>query len=292
MSKVIPDISHHCPVDSWSEFANGVEFAISKATEGITFVDSFLAEFVRECEQRNIPYWLYVYLRKGNELVQTQFMVKICERAVGKNFQGYVLDIEENNSESNCIKALDWLKSKTEKTMVYIGHSDYNVYKNLIETRGKNCAWWTARYGKDDGSYNPNYPVHNDADLHQYTSNGDCPGIRDKVDLNKLTGSKPLSWFTGKKEEEVEQPTLKFPERGYYTVGDGYEQLKSLKPEIKKIQIIANEIVNAELKVDGKYGEKTKAAVKDLQKEVGAKVDGLFGRKTWSAVTEYVYKKK
>lgn len=288
MSKVIPDISHHCTVGSWSEFADGVEFAISKATEGITFVDSFLPEFIRECEKRNIPYWLYVYLRKGNELQQTQFMMRVCKKHVGKMFQGYVLDIEENNSEKNCINALDWLKTQSKKTMIYVGNADYNAYKTLIETRGKDCAWWAARYGKDDGSYDPKYPVREGVDLHQYTSNGDCPGIEDKVDLNRLTGTKPLEWFTGKEKPE---PSLLFPERGYYMMGDGYEQLKDFKLEIKKIQRMTNEIVKAKLKVDGKYGEKTTEAVKALQEKVGTKADGLFGRKTWNAVMEYKEKK-
>lgn len=282
-----PDVSHYTPVRSWKETAKNVGFMIAKATEGITFVDPYLQDFVKGCEQNEIPYWLYTYLRRGNELAQAQFLYKICQKVAGGMFQGCVLDIEEGNSEKACIAALNWLKSKSKKTMVYIGWSDFSKYRNLLETRGENCAWWEARYGKDNGAYNPDFPCHDGVDLHQYTSNGICPGIPGTVDLNRLTGAKPLEWFTGKAADEKPVEEIVFPQRGYFEIGDGYEQLKSFKPEIKKVQKIANAITGAGLKVDGKYGEKTEAAVRKLQEIVGTKVDGLFGPKTLDAIKNY-----
>ena len=43
--------------------------------------------------------------------------------------------------------------------------------------------------------------------LQQYTSNGyskgpGAPGIRHRVDMNRLTGAVPLSWFTGRKYKD------------------------------------------------------------------------------------------
>ena len=40
-------------------------------------------------------------------------------------------------------------------------------------------------------------------DLWQYTESGSVAGIKGSVDLNVLNGSKPLSWFTNKIEEEL-----------------------------------------------------------------------------------------
>jgi GH25 family lysozyme M1 (1,4-beta-N-acetylmuramidase) len=196
MSKLYPDVSHHHPVRDWDLFQNNVGFAVSKATEGTTFVDSTVTTFINECEKRKIPYWLFTYLRNGNELEQTKFLVKTCKNKVGKYFCGYVLDIEKDNEEASCIAALEWLKKKSKKTMIYIGHKDAWMYPNLIKNRGDNCAWWEARYGKNDGKYNKNYPCHNGVDLHQYTENGKCPGVPTLIDMNRLTGTKPESWFT------------------------------------------------------------------------------------------------
>ena len=288
-----PDISRYAPVDNWKEIKDNVGFIISKATEGVTYIDPTLPSFIKGCEENDIPYWLYAYLRRGNELAQAKFLVKFCGRAVGKNFQGYVLDIEENNREANCISALEWLKTQSEKTMVYVGWSDRSQYANLLKDRGENCAWWEARYRydegdpRDDGKYSEKNPPHDGVDLHQYTANGHCPGIDGNCDLNRLTGAKPLSWFTGRDAEDVKEERIILPQRCYFMVGDGYEQLKSAKPEIKKVQELCNDLINTGLKVDGKYGEKTENAVKKLQNVVGVKVDGLFGEKTLKAAEKF-----
>ena len=43
----------------------------------------------------------------------------------------------------------------------------------------------------------PSCPCHSGVDLHQFTSMGSCPGISGKCDLNRLTGTKDETWFTG-----------------------------------------------------------------------------------------------
>ena len=290
MAKLYPDISHYHTVRDWNAFADAVGFAISKGTQGTSFVDSYLQMFVKECEAHGIPYWLYVYLNKGNELKQTKFLIETCKPIVGKHFQGYALDAEEDNSPENIEEALNWLKTQSPKCMLYLGWED--KYEDLISGRGENVAWWEARYGKDDGTYNPKYPCHKGVDLHQFTSNGICPGIPDKVDLNRLTGNKPESWFTGKtitipkkKGYKGEFPTL--PKRGYFKQGDGMFPFRSLREEVKKVQSLINWINGGNIAVDGMYGAETKAAVGIAQAKLGVKVDGLFGEKTLAAAQKY-----
>ena len=68
--------------------------------------------------------------------------------------------------------------------------------ETLFCERPKNCAWWEARYGLNNGKYNPHYDVHKGADLQQFTSNGFCPGISGRVDLNRITDQgKSERWF-------------------------------------------------------------------------------------------------
>lgn len=192
-----PDISHWVQVKNWAQVKANCCFMISKATQGTNFVDSYLTTFVRNCEANGIPYWLYTFLNKGNEASQAQYMVKVCKPIVGKYFRGYVLDIEQNNSATGVQAALNYLKSLGGKCIIYTMYAQYNTYKNVIANRGANVAWWEARYGKNNGAYSSAYPCHPGVDLHQFTSKGTVPGIGSSVDLNRLTGTKSVSWFTG-----------------------------------------------------------------------------------------------
>lgn len=192
-----PDISHWKPVANWSQVKQNCGFLISKATQGTGFIDSSLDSFIKGCEANGIPYWLYTFLDKGNEKAQAQYMVKVCAPKVGKYFRGYVIDVERGNTAAGVKAALDYLKSLGGKCILYTMYAQYSTYKGVIDGRGSNCAWWEARYGQNTGAYNPAFTCHVGVDLHQYTSKGICPGIGNTVDLNRITGTKAVSWFTG-----------------------------------------------------------------------------------------------
>lgn len=193
--KYYPDISHYEPVKDWNKVKANCPFLISKATQG-THVDPYLKNFIKSCEAKEIPYWLYVYLNKDHELAQAQFMVNTCKSLVGKYFVGYILDAEEGNSSGNIRNALKYLEGLDCKVMLYHKYADYASYKTVVVARGKNTAWWEARYGKNTGVYSAKYPCHKGADLHQFTDKGSCPGIGNSLDLNRITGQgKNESWF-------------------------------------------------------------------------------------------------
>lgn len=279
MKKII-DISHHHPVKSWDSLQKDVEFLITKATEGTSYVDSTLKSVIKECEKRKIPYWLYTFLRDGNELAQSEFLVKTCKPLIGKYFMGYALDIESHNKESNCKQALDYIKKHSKKTMVYTMYAEYDKYKSLIANRGSNCAWWEARYGLNNGhDTSAKYPCHNGVDLHQYTSEGKFSFLDGSIDVNKLTGTKSLSWFKGslakaKTGYKGDYPTL--PKRGYFKLNDKSEDVKKLQ----KLLIWAGFSVG-HCGADGIYGVATYAAVLKYKKAVGLTPnDGNFGKKS------------
>ena len=52
---------------------------------------------------------------------------------------------------------------------------------------------------------------------------------------------------------------------------------------MKTLQELLNQL-GAALTVDGDFGSKTEAAVKDYQKNHGLTVDGVVGKKTWAAL--------
>lgn len=204
MADYYPDISHHHSVDDWERVADYCPFMITKATQGTSFVDSAMAGIVRQCEKRGVYYWLYAYLNKGDELAQAKFLEKTCRDKIGKYFMGYILDVEAGNTAAGVQKAMDYLKTLPHKMMLYTMYSQYDRYKNIIALRPKKCAWWEARYGLNNGRYDAAYPCHSGVDLHQYTSNGTCPGFDERIDLNRITGQgKKEKWFlTPKKKTE------------------------------------------------------------------------------------------
>lgn len=291
MTKIHPDISHHHAVKSWSLLEKQCDFLITKATEGTNFVDPTLKNFIKECEIRHIPYWLYVFLKNGNEIGQAKFLVKTCKPLIGKYFRGYILDIESNNSESACITALAYLKTQCKKQMIYTMYAQASKYQRLIASRGPNCAWWEARYGKNNGlDTSAEYPCHKGVDLHQYTSEGRVSGLAGSIDLNKMTGKKPLSFFTGsdnaknaklKKAYTGRLPIL--PTRKYFKIGDKGSQVKLLQ----KFLIWAGFSVGA-AGTDGIYGPATSKAVLMYKKKVGLEAnDGNFGRKSLAKAKTY-----
>lgn len=293
---VYPDLSHHHPVKDWDELARSAPFLISKATQGMSFVDPTLDTFIKECEARKIPYWLYAYLNKGSELNQTKRLVSVCKKKAGTYFRGYCIDVEAQNPAASVVLAMKYLADLGGRCMIYTGYKDYGFYKAILGDRPDNMAWWEARYGKNNGKYNSQYEPHEGVDFHQFTDKGECPGVDDLIDLNRLTGTKPLAWFTEavgkidpkeflKRGYSGEYPTL--PGRGYYTLNDGITTLTDIQAEIKKVQELVNWINGGSIKVDGQYGRNTVAAVKLAQTNLKVTCDGEFGRQTLGAAKAY-----
>lgn len=212
MGKII-DISHHHHVSDWDKVEKNVDVMITKATQGTSFVDDYFETIVNQCEKRKIPYWLYTYLNKGDELAQAKFLVKTCRDKVGDYFVGYILDVESGSSAAGVKEAMDYLAMLDHKMMVYTMYAEHDKYKNVLADRPGKCAWWEARYGLNDGVYRSKYPCHSGVDLHQYTSAGSCPGIPDEIDINRVTGyGKTPKWFeTPKKKKEEESVGEKKP---------------------------------------------------------------------------------
>lgn len=197
MSKLYLDISHHHPVKNWDKLQKSCPFIITKATEGSTFVDKYFPTIVNECEKRKIPYWLYVYLRKGNVKKQIDFLLKTCGAVVGKYFVGYCLDIEEGNSKEEVKQAVNYLeKQTTKKCIFYSYYADYSKYAEIIKNLPDKWAFWEARYGLNDGVYRKKHDCHSLADLHQYASGVKIDFMTGGIDVNRLTGRKKESWFT------------------------------------------------------------------------------------------------
>lgn len=202
-----PDISHYHPVSDWGAVKDHCPFLITKATQGVSFVDPYLATAIRECEARGIPYWLYTYLNAGGETAQAQYMVSICQQMIGSHFVGYVLDVEAGNDPGGVKAALDWLKGVSPKVMLYTGYKDFERYRWVIESRGDTVAWWEARYANGPNLHDK---YHVGVDLQQYTDCGSCPGIPGGIDLNYIRG-KSEDWYLEREDDMSAQDVWNYP---------------------------------------------------------------------------------
>lgn len=153
--------------------------------------------------------------------------------------------------------------------------------KNWFETKigaitEKHTKWVAQYYNKC--TYKGSY------DMWQYTSSGNVKGIKGRVDMNYSY----KDFSIGQKDFNSKElytsnypgtfPTL--PGRGYFRRGD-----KGL--QVILVQKYLNWFGNYKLKLDGSYGPKTIAAVKNFQKKMKIKQDGLFGEGSLSKALYY-----
>lgn len=301
----IADISHHNTVTSWDKIKANSPFIILKGTESTIYIDVKVKAYIKECEARSLPYWIYTFLKKGNELAQTKFLISQMQGLVGSHFVGYVLDVERGNDASDVLEALRYLQTLDCKNMVYCNSSDYSSYgySKVINALDANGAFWNAKYWSNNGQ--PHSKHLSNADLHQYTSKGGASGLKGDVDLNQIVGDKSLSWFCtpiGAAETKTETKTAShyagiYPAlpnasrygRAYYKQGDGITTLKDFPTQLKRVQLLVNWIDDSttDLVIDGEYGALTTAKVKAAQKLLGVTADGAFGKATLAAAKNY-----
>lgn len=259
---IIFDLSHYHPVKDWSKVKTMSPFIVTKATQGTTFVDSYMDTVIKKCEALKIPYWLYAFMNVGNELAQAKFLVKTCKPKVGKYFVGYVLDFERDNNIDNSIKALQYIQKQSTKTMIYTAHHKYDRFKRLINARGDNCAWWEPRYSKGVGgnSYSSKYPPHTGVELHQFTESYIASYLTGRNDANRLTGKRSLDWFLTPVVKKTVTTTVKKAVEVAKTTDPIEKITKVAKDEVGYLEKKSNKNLNDKLANAGdrnytKYGK-------------------------------------
>ena len=161
--------------------------------------DERYAEYVSGCTRYKVPYHAYHYIKAADETEARNEAKVMADATAGSKPLFYVIDAEYDGIKADRARAIceafeDGLRhyiGSGIRVAVYIGH---HLYKNWALDYGRYAYVWIPRYGSNDG--NPQTPPDYPCDLWQYTSKGKLPGVSGNVDLNKLTGTKPLSFFT------------------------------------------------------------------------------------------------
>jgi N-acetylmuramoyl-L-alanine amidase/lysozyme len=203
------DLSQHNRLthddNDWAQIERNVSFLILRCGVTRTHVEpigiGFDAEFAfaaEKCRAFGIPFGAYYYGKVATATEGRQEADMCWDTASPHNPLFYVYDVEEAILTDPGINA--WAARMRErgakKLGLYIGHHVYQKHQKTIPAFD---FVWIARYGLNNGAFDPKYAPNYPCDLHQFTSKGKLPGFRNAdVDLNRLTGTKPLAWFLEK----------------------------------------------------------------------------------------------
>lgn len=199
----IIDISRWNTVANWEKLSKSVAFIILRC--GVTYsadhelagqmvIDQRFNEYARQCLANGIPFGVYYYGMASTPEQARQEAEKAYSFASKYNPLFYAYDAEEAVLTGDSIVAFaDRLRELgVRKVGCYIAHHRYRQYG--VNT-GKFDFIWIPHYGKNTGEVlsTPDFKC----DLHQYSSRGRVNGMADDtVDVNRLMGTKPLSFFT------------------------------------------------------------------------------------------------
>lgn len=207
----IPDCSDNQRTFRPAIIAEKCAFVILRArVAGKT--DSAYKERAAQLQALGVPHWDYDYIKttsKSNAIDQADAMYDLTRpyKPIG-----LYLDVETlaegvtyADSRGHVAAYVEQLRKRAAadgtaiKIGLYMGTSRHQRYKSLD---GIFDTHWPATWGKNNGylSKIPDY-----GDLHQYTSKFDAKsaeiGIPGGRDMNRLTGRKPLSYFTGRQHD-------------------------------------------------------------------------------------------
>ena len=128
------------------------EFAIMKATEGLTFIDKCCDGFVQDAINLGIPFGYYHFARSNSAEAEASFFYEQTKGYTGKGIP--VLDLEVPNgnawAETFCRKfyELSGVKPWFYASSDYINNKGYGT-----QWLRENCGLWVAGYPKKYTSY-------------------------------------------------------------------------------------------------------------------------------------------
>lgn len=202
VEKMIADISKHQGKIDWNKLAPNLDFVIIKAS-GLygNGADPYYQRNATEAAAHNVPFHAYHFLYCVTE-VQAKRDARLFFDTVKAGWHWplfWVLDCEngwgiKDNQAAPIARIFeDELRRLAReqgpgeiRVALYIGQE---MYKNCAFNYGHFAYVWIPGYGE---KWKPPMPC----DMWQYTDKGKLPGVSGNVDLNKLMGTKPLSFFT------------------------------------------------------------------------------------------------
>lgn len=196
MGKIV-DISKWQPIVHYKGLATECDLAILRVQDGSRVKDGIYTKHAAGCAKNNIPFGVYAFTRFISVADAKKEAQDFYKRATADGHKPlfYVADVEvktmgDMRAGTNAFIA-ELRRLGVEKVGIYVAHHLHDTF-NLDYSKAD--FKWIPRYAADGKSIiKPKYKC----DLHQFTDRGTIKGINGGVDLNVLTGTKSLEWFTG-----------------------------------------------------------------------------------------------
>jgi N-acetylmuramoyl-L-alanine amidase len=193
----IVDFSHHQGNIDWETARRHIDLAILRVQDGSTVPDRCYAANAAACKKYAVPFGNYAFCRFVSENDAKIEARDFWERS-DQSALFWAADVEVKTMEDMRAGAqvfIDELRRLgAGKVGLYVGH---HTYKAFEAEKIKADFMWIPRYSQKQPDFS--------CDLWQYTDSGRVEGVKGKVDLNRLTGSKPLDWFLEKSSQNKKE---------------------------------------------------------------------------------------
>lgn len=216
---------------NYDKLAKQVEWVIIRTQYGSRVIDKYYQTHHKEFQKRGIPTAAYAFVRGVSISDMMQEAKDFYNRTKAFNPTFWFLDVEEQSMSNMRAGVSAYVKQLRDlganKVGIYIAN---HLYKQFNLNLSEADAVWIPHYGKDNGQVTsiPSYPC----DIHQYTQKGKLDGFSGYLDLDRLMGTKPLSYFTGKKEDDdVTKTKIIFGNtqlNGFIKDGTSYVEVRKL----------------------------------------------------------------
>ena len=270
-------------------------FVILKATEGVTFKDGQMDKFLNICKGRGVRFGLYHFARSEKNTAQAEASW-FYERFEEYIRQGLPILDWESSGMANVKWAKQWLdyiyKWSGVKPVIYMPESAVNAY-NWSSVANAGYGLWVAKYRDHivDSNYNMStagkapsvkwWPFYM---MWQWTSSGRLSGYSGNLDCNIFYGDKD-AWdkYVGYDEStDIGQDTS-----SQYAYISAMAQLPVLRKGAKCNAVRLVQMVTG-ANVDGDFGPKTEAKVKEFEKKYGLVEDGLVDETDWKVILDWL----
>lgn len=190
------DVSHHNGKILWDQVARHKQFAIMKAQyEAASHnIDETFEYNYTEAGKYGLARGVYIYIARASVADPVADATALIKKLKGRPLEyGIWLDLEDKSIQylgKDGLERLAYIYANLFRAAgYYVGiYCNKDWYDRLMSDKLKySFDFWIARYPRDDkGTYNPTSSLKpaNIGVAWQYSSKGNVPGIKSRVDLN------------------------------------------------------------------------------------------------------------